>query len=72
MLTRTALVAVLVAAALAVQAVFLHAVVASPLASATGALSRPAHPAPVATFEEDITVVATPATPATVEPRPAS
>lgn len=66
MLTRIALVAVIVAAALALQVALLHAVVATPLASATAALSRPA---PAATFDEEITVVATPAVP---QPRPAS
>ena len=55
MLTRVAAVALIVVAALAFQAAFLHTLVAVPLASAIGALQRPP---PAATFEESITVVA--------------
>jgi hypothetical protein len=55
MLTRTAAVALVAAAALAVEAAFLHAVVAAPLSSAMGAIHGPA---PAVTFEESITVVA--------------
>ena len=53
MMTRS-LVALLAAVAFAAQAALLHAVVAAPLATAIGELSRPA-------FEETITVVAAPA-----------
>ena len=57
MLTRTAAVALVAAAVLALEAAFLHAFVAAPLSSALGALQ--VHPrAPMASFEESITVVA--------------
>ncbi len=58
MSTRTAAVAVValvVAAALALEAAVLHAAVAAPLTSAMRAIHGPA---PTATFEESITVVA--------------
>ncbi len=55
MMTGKLAVAALVAAALAAQAAFLHAVVAAPLASAIGELRAPAR---AGTFEETITVVA--------------
>lgn len=55
MLARTATVALAAAAALALQAALLHAVVGAPLSSAMRAIHGPA---PAATFEESITVVA--------------
>jgi hypothetical protein len=55
MMTQKLAVAVLAAAALAVQAAFLHAAVAAPLASAVGELREPVR---AGTFEESITVVA--------------
>lgn len=63
MMTRKLAVAALAAAAIALEAAFLHVAVAAPLASALGDLeaTRPAAP----TFEETIVVTAPPA------PRPA-
>jgi hypothetical protein len=55
MMNKKLAVAALAAAALAVQAAFLHAVVAAPLASALGELRDSAR---AGTFEESITVVA--------------
>jgi ABC-type cobalamin transport system permease subunit len=66
MLTRILAVALVAAAALALEAAFLHALVAAPLASAIGALEgAPGAP----TFEERITVVAERPAP---KPKPAS
>jgi len=66
MLTRIAAIALVVAAALALEGAFLHALVAAPLSSAIGALEG----APgAATFEESITVVAERRAP---KPKPAS
>lgn len=55
MMTQKLAVAVVAAAALAVQAALLHFAVAAPLASAVGELRAAARPG---TFEESITVVA--------------
>jgi hypothetical protein len=55
MMTRSL---VALAAAFAAQVAFLHAAVAAPLSTALGELREPAR---AATFEETITVVATPA-----------
>jgi hypothetical protein len=65
-LTRTAAVALVAAAALALEAAFLHAFVAAPISWAMGALHGAG---PVATFEESITVVAERSVP---KPKPAS
>jgi hypothetical protein len=54
-MTQKLAIAALAAAALAVEAAFVHAAVAVPLASAVGELREHSRPA---TFEESITVVA--------------